>query len=167
MNPAPQRTLVIGFGNPGRLDDGLGPAAAAALEADPPAGVTVESDYQLTVEDAHAVAGHDVTVFVDADAAGPEPFGWSRVAPRTATGFSSHGVEPADVVGLARDLFGSRAGAYLLGIRGYRFDGFGETLSPPARRNLDAAVAFLRHALESRVFPDATDGAAALTETGG
>ena len=68
------KVLVIGYGNPGRLDDGLGPALAAAIESAAPAGVTVDADYQLTVEDAAAVAEHDVVVFADAAVDGPEPF---------------------------------------------------------------------------------------------
>ena len=43
--------LVIGFGNPGRLDDGLGPALAARFEAKGLDDVVVDADYQLTVKD--------------------------------------------------------------------------------------------------------------------
>ena len=32
MIAAPRNVLLIGFGNPGRLDDGLGPALAAEIE---------------------------------------------------------------------------------------------------------------------------------------
>ena len=43
--------LLYGYGNPGRLDDGLGPALARELAARHPAeGVTIETGYQLQVE---------------------------------------------------------------------------------------------------------------------
>jgi DNA-binding response OmpR family regulator len=45
------RVLVIGYGNPGRLDDGLGPALAETLQRLDLPGVTVDADYQLTAED--------------------------------------------------------------------------------------------------------------------
>ena len=51
------RILVIGYGNPGRLDDGLGPAVASAMEEFNLPGVSVDSNYQLTVEDAASAAG--------------------------------------------------------------------------------------------------------------
>lgn len=144
MNPTPPRVLLIGYGNPGRLDDGLGVAVAEALANDAIPGLTVESNYQLTVEDAEAVARYDVAVFADAAVAGPEPFAFEIVRPRADAGVSTHSVEPAAVLELARDLFGARTAAHLLAVRGYRFDGFGQHLSNPARANLAAAVRFLR-----------------------
>lgn len=145
MTQAVVRLLVIGYGNPGRLDDGLGPALAEALELEGLDGVTVESDYQLTVEDAEAVARHDAVVFVDASVDGAVPFALHAVAPTAGTPlhFSSHHLEPPDVLALARDLFGAAVPGYTLGIRGYAFDEFGEGLSPDAEANLAAALEYM------------------------
>jgi hydrogenase maturation protease len=133
------RILVLAYGNPGRRDDGLGPALAAALEDLHLPGVTIDSDYQLTVEHAADVAEHDVVVFADAACTGPEPFSFARIAPQAAVGFGTHSVSPAAVLALARDLFGRTPAAYVLGIRGYEFNAFGEGLSPRAQDNLAAA----------------------------
>lgn len=160
MMSTPLRTLVIGFGNPGRLDDGLGPALAQALEGLCVPGLTIDSDYQLTVEDAATAAEHDIVIFVDAALSGPEPFSVDRVEPRTDLGFTSHGVEPAAVIGLAGDLFGAEPRGYVIGVRGYEFDEFGEKLSERARANLEAARAFLADALSRQ-------DAAALDRFGG
>jgi hydrogenase maturation protease len=136
--------LVIGYGNPGRLDDGLGPALAERLARRRIPGVTVDADYQLTVEDAAAVAAHGAVVFADASVDGAEPFFFREVAPAgTGPSFSSHSVEPAEVLGMARALFGARTRGYALGIRGYAFDEFGERLSERAEANLAAALRFL------------------------
>jgi hydrogenase maturation protease len=148
--------LVIGFGNPGRLDDGLGPALAAELEAMNLEGVDVDSDYQLTVEDAAAAAEHGVVIFADADATGAEPFTFRPVDPRGDQGFSTHEVEPPSVMAMARDLFAGEAKGYTLGIRGYEFDEFGERLTPGAKANLAAAVSFLRTLLRTRKFEEAS-----------
>jgi hydrogenase maturation protease len=139
------KILLIGYGNPGRLDDGLGPALAEAVAALRLPGVTAEADYQLSVEDAAAVAAHEVVVFADASVNGPEPFALRPVRPATEgdIGFSTHSVEPAAVLALARDLFRARTRGYALGIRGYRFNEFGETLSDAARENLAATLRFL------------------------
>ncbi|NQT88497.1 hydrogenase maturation protease [bacterium] len=143
MNEVAARVLLIGFGNPGRLDDGLGPALAEAIQQRNLPGATVEADYQLTVEDAADVAKYDIVLFADADVGGPEPFWMKRIegGPDATLGFSSHSVEPKAVLAMARELFGAQPEAYLLGIRGYEFNEFGERLSPQARANLAEAVA--------------------------
>jgi hydrogenase maturation protease len=156
------RVLVFGFGNPGRRDDGLGPAFAAALETCGLSGVTVDSDYQLTVEDAATIRDYDVVLFVDAALAGPAPFSLQRLdeilppivesnGPRhpdaAAVSFSSHSASPGGVVALAARLFNAHPEAYVLGIRGYEFNEFGERLSPLAEANLAAALAFIKPAL--------------------
>lgn len=160
MAPRTSKVLVIGYGNPGRRDDGLGPALAEALEGLNLPGVTIDSDYQLTVEDAAAVAEHEVVVFADADLAAPEPFWFRKIEPgpsvtsSTALGasFSSHSVQPDSVLALAQELFGARTEGYVLGIRGYEFDEFGEALSQRAQANLAAALQFIRPVLRERTF---------------
>ena len=144
------KLLIIGFGNPGRLDDGLGPAFAAAMEAKMLPGVTVDSDYQLTVEDAVIVADHPVVLFADADVAGAEPF-YIRSAEPAADSmtFSTHHVSIEGVLALTRDMFNATPEAYVIGIRGYEFNEFGEWLSPKAQANLDAAIEHVTAAIES------------------
>ncbi|HBA85977.1 MAG TPA: hydrogenase maturation protease [Verrucomicrobia bacterium] len=146
------RILVIGYGNPGRLDDGLGPAFAAAVEALRIPGVSVDSDYQLNVEDAADLAAYDVVVFADAAVNGPEPFSFRAIHPSEDVSFTTHSIEPESVFGLARSLFGASTKAYALGIRGYAFNEFGEGLSEGAQRNLKAAMRFLEPVLRQRSF---------------
>ena len=157
MTAARARVLVYGYGNPGRLDDGLGPAFADALAQLCLEGVDVDANYQLSLEDAAACAEHDVVIFVDADTGGREPFWFDRVAPRQdGVGFSSHSVSPEALLALATDLMGGAMAGYVLGIRGYEFNGFGEVLSARARRNLEAAVAFARELLATGEFDEYT-----------
>jgi hydrogenase maturation protease len=151
------RVLVIGYGNPGRLDDGLGPALAEKLQALNLPGVTTDADYQLTVEDAELAARHEFVIFADAAIRGPEPFALRTVRSATEASFSTHSVEPGAVLTLSRDLFGSAPLAYTLAIRGYAFDGFGEELTPRAQRNLAAAVSFMQDALKDGGFNPARD----------
>jgi hydrogenase maturation protease len=149
------RLLILGYGNPGRLDDGLGPACVEALRPFDLPGVTLESDYQLTVEDAALAAEHEVVVFVDATVTGPEPFDFFEVQPTETLSFSSHVVEPGAVITLAESLFGARIHAFTLAIRGYQFNEFGEYLSQQARNNLAAAVHFLAPLARSNTLPTA------------
>lgn len=151
------RVLVIGYGNPGRLDDGLGPACAEAIERMAIPGVTADADYQLTVEAAAAVAGHEYAVFADASVNGPEPFVFRPVHPPGRGCFSAHLLEPEDVMAMARDLFQAKTKGYALAIRGYAFDAFGETLSTKGLQNLGAALRFLAPVLRGCVFDTAVN----------
>jgi hydrogenase maturation protease len=137
------KALLLGIGNPGRQDDGLGPALAEAVERLAIPGVTVDADYQLTVEDAAAIAEHEVVIFADADAAGEAPFSMRAVQPVRALEWTSHGVEPETLLGLVVEIYGRAPPAYVLGIRGRCFGELSEQLSGEAERNLAAAVTFL------------------------
>lgn len=144
MSEKTKEVLLIGYGNPGRCDDGLGPALAGELEKLNIPGVTVDANYQLSVEDAEAVANHKVVVFADADTTGPEPFSFRAIRPRSYLSFSSHSLDPPAVLALAQELFGAKTEGYLFGIRGYAFNEFNETLTEKAQANMELAVNFFR-----------------------
>lgn len=142
-------TLVLAWGNPGRRDDGLGPAFAAEVRELSLPGCTVEANYQLQVEDAAELAGCDQVFFVDADRRGREPFRVQPVLPEAhGIGFTSHSVSPGRLLALGRELYAAEPRAWLIGIRGYEFDQFGEGLSSRAQANLAHAVDFARAAIE-------------------
>jgi len=149
MNALPE-ILLIGFGNPGRQDDGLGPALAAAVEHLAIPGVVVDANYQLTVEDAALAVEYGTIIFADAARVGPAPFTFCEIVPARPVTFSSHSVTPQTVLALGQQLFGHCCNGYLLGIRGYEFDEFGETLSPVAQHNLQRAITFIERVLRER-----------------
>lgn len=152
MNESAAKVLLIGYGNPGRGDDGLGPALAEAMGALNLPGLTVDADYQLVAEDALSAANHEVVVFVDADTKGPEPFSFRELAPKSELSFSSHSLSPAAVLAMAAELFGAHPRGFLLGVRGYAFNEFNEALSEKARANLGAASDFLAAWLDKNSF---------------
>jgi hydrogenase maturation protease len=137
------RILVFGYGNPGRQDDGLGPALVDRIEADHISGVVTDSNYQLQVEDALAVSQSDIVVFVDACASGVEPFTFTELEPSGGITFTSHSVSPGSVLALCHDLYGKRVKAFVLAVRGYGWE-FVEELTPVARENLNQAYRFIR-----------------------
>lgn len=148
MNALPQRArspriLVIGYGNPGRQDDGLGPAAATAIAELGWPEVTTSDNYQLVIEDAVEIAAHDVVWFVDAACDGEEGCTVHRITPSLDFSFTSHLLKPATLLAITAQQFASTPAAYLLAIRGYEF-AFAEGLSAQATRNLARAVALLR-----------------------
>jgi len=140
------RILVLGYGNPGRQDDGLGPAAAEAIERLHAPGVRVEVNYLLNIEDAAEAAEHDWVVFVDAAEVGTEPFEVREVSPADATAFTSHIVKPEVIMGICRKHYSRTPRALLIGIRGYEFE-LQEGFTNRGRSNLDRAIAYLRYLL--------------------
>jgi hydrogenase maturation protease len=143
MSQSHQRSVfVLGYGNPGRKDDGLGPKAAERVESLDLSFVTTDAAYQLNIEDAEAISRYDMVIFVDASLSAPGPFSFERIYPADEVTFTSHSVSPGSIVKLAADHFGPVPEAYVMGIRGYSFE-FEEGLTELARANLDAATAFL------------------------
>ncbi len=136
--------LIVGFGNPGRGDDGLGPVLAEEIAAARLPGVTVEIDYQLAVEHAAMVAACDTVYFLDATVDTTcDPFAVQPLLPEPGLDFTSHSLPPARVLALAQDLYGARPEAWLLSVAGERFDVFDTRLSRRARRRLEAAKRYL------------------------
>jgi len=146
------RVLVLGYGNPGREDDGLGPAAVAAIERIGWRHVTVGSNYQLVVEDVVEIAAADVVWFVDASRDGVEPCATRSIVPAFDLTFTSHLVSPGALLAMAQQYYGRTPTAYLLAIRGYEF-AFVERLTDRATANLREAVALLRRAVSAGVPP--------------
>jgi hydrogenase maturation protease len=142
------RVLVLGYGNPGRQDDGLGPAAAEAVQRLGVPRVTVEIDYMLNIEDAAEAAQHDCVLFLDAAETGPEPFDVREIRPAEEVAFTSHIVKPEVITAICKKHFGRVPRAWLIAIRGYEFE-LQEGLTDAARANLDSAIAYLRSLLAS------------------
>lgn len=141
------KILVLGYGNPGMGDDGLGPALAEKIESLDLAGVTVDAAYQLNIEDAAAVAEHDLVIFVDAAAAGSEPFSARRLTPAADITFTSHLVSAESILAISQEAFGKVPECWLIGIRGYEFDLY-EVFSEKAENNLTAAFSFITRKIE-------------------
>ncbi|MCA9402182.1 MAG: hydrogenase maturation protease [Candidatus Omnitrophica bacterium] len=145
------RILIIGYGNPARRDDGIGPCLADSLPADIP-GVSVRSQHSVMIEDAATAAAFDVVIFVDASISAPEPFAFETINPEPEGAASSHHVSPELIVHLAGTMYAANLTGYLLAVRGYDFDGFGEQLSPKAAANMEASRDFLLTQLTERRF---------------
>ena len=146
------KVLVYGYGNPGRLDDGLGPALATEVASWELPDVSVETNFQLQIEDAALVAEYDVVIFADADVRCPAPFALRPLPAADEVRFTTHSVAPGSILALAQDHFGAAPRGYTLGIRGNDFDDFGEHLSESAQANLRAAAEYLRHNLRQGRF---------------
>jgi len=142
--------LVLGFGNPGRADDGLGPAFADFVSALGLARVQAESMYQLQVEDSLELSLSDIVIFVDATTDPQAAFHLCPVSADPSPSFTSHEVSPGGLLAIAKALHGTAPDAYLLTIRGHEFNCFREGLSAGAAEDLAEAAAHLQPLLEAR-----------------
>lgn len=144
-----EKILVIGIGNNGRGDDGLGWKMADWVNEMELDHVSVEYRYQLQVEDAHLVSDFPIVVFVDASKEKlPEGFSWKTCKPGDHYFYSSHLQSPETVLYLAETLFGKTPESYTLAIEGEIWD-LGEGLSEMAEQNFKKATNLLLHHIRS------------------
>ncbi len=138
---------VYGFGNPGRQDDGMGPAMIDKLEAENIPGIVTDSNYQLNIEDAHNISQSDMVIFVDASIDAGEPFTFSKIEPSAEITFSTHTMSPESVLALCKDIYNKDMEAYVLAIKGYEWE-FTEGFSGQAAYNFNEAYTFLLKKIE-------------------
>lgn len=141
LNNNRHSVLVIGYGNPGRQDDGLGPAFVKALRTSQ-YQLILSDPYQLTVEDALSFSDELPVVFVDAAKQLDQPFRFWEVNPSSDHGLGSHTLSPEALLQLSKTVFGVNPKAFILAIQGYHFDDFDEQLSSAALHNLKQALEF-------------------------
>jgi hydrogenase maturation protease len=133
-------TLIIGYGNPLRGDDGFGWHAALRLrDLIHDAGVEILAVHQLTPELMEPVSRARRVIFIDA-AVGEDP-GKMTVAALGTTGgpapVFTHFATPAALLEGARSLYGARPEALLISVVGLDFS-IGAELSEPTQRALDS-----------------------------
>jgi len=138
---------IYGFGNPGRQDDGLGPAIIERLENDKIPGIITDCNYQLNIEDAHNISQCSKVIFVDASVDADEPFSFNKIEPSPEITFSTHTMSPESVLALCNDLYGKDMEAYVMAIKGYEWD-YLEGLTEKASDNFNKAYTFLIRKIE-------------------
>lgn len=138
------KLLLFGYGNPGRGDDGLGPLLVEHVSQLQLAGVICLVDMQLLIEHATDLVGFDQIIFADADMSCQAPFEFSAAHAAMDDSYTSHALTPAALLHVYRHIRqGTAPSAFLLRIRGYRFE-LGNALSAQADNNLTAAIRKIR-----------------------
>ena len=124
------KTLIIGYGNQSRRDDGVGWFVIEQLAELKLPGVEFETGQQLEIEAAETISGYDAVIFVDAAIPeAPEPIQRTIVTPNFQSHAVAHYMTPADVLSLCKTLHGHEPRAILFSIRGKDFN-FGTELTP-------------------------------------
>ena len=138
--------MLIGIGNDGRGDDGLGWAFLKAIEQDEEFRGPIFYRYQLQIEDAELISHARRVVFVDASHhALPEGYRCQTCEPTHEVEFTSHQLSPQTVLFLCQQLYEEIPFAELLQIEGSSWD-LQLGLSAAAKSNLAGAVRFFQAA---------------------
>lgn len=139
-----RKILLLGIGNCGRGDDGLGWSFVEAITEAGYHFLDYEFRYQLQVEDADLIAAYDTVIFVDASQGViPEGFEITPCVPAGPYSFTTHALDPGAVVYLTNTLYHKYPAAYTLAIRGVEWE-LHCGLSPEAENNLSSALGFFR-----------------------
>jgi hydrogenase maturation protease len=157
------KTLIIGFGNPSRQDDGVGLAVVNGLRHrlslppldegddgyddltrdDPVRHLDTLFLQQLSPELAELLSDYDHVCFVDAHlGVYPETVHRVTLQPQAAPAIVSHHLKPGTLLAFAAQGYGHAPTAELISIRGFAFD-FGPELSPPTADGVDQVIAEL------------------------
>lgn len=133
-------TLLIGIGNKGRGDDGLGWTFVDQFAGECKFDVVYR--YQLQVEDAELISHYTQVWFIDAsyrdyvDGFNPE-----IVNEIGMVSYSSHKLEPSAVVSLCHQIFHCFPQSFVIAITGTCFD-LGTGITDTGRKNLNAALRY-------------------------
>ncbi len=159
-----RRTLIAGFGNLYRRDDGVArvivntlltrlgrPPLDALDDGFEDLGHPVDAVvlHQLVPELAETVKDYTEVIFVDAHVSnsGTETIHEERLDVSYRIPFVYHQTHPSTILALAQQIYGNVPQAMLLSVQGYNFD-FGEGLSPETATLVEPAVARILELVE-------------------
>jgi hydrogenase maturation protease len=148
-----QTSLVIGYGNPLRGDDGVGWHVAATLEARRE-DLTVEviTCQQLVPELAERISLAKNVYFVDANRAGvPGEWRCEPIRVENAAHALAHFASPSALLAMAQKLFGAAPTAHLFTVCGASFE-LGEELSAVVAAAIPSvAAAIVSHVMAAEI----------------
>lgn len=116
------KTLVVGYGNPMRCDDGAGFYIAREIEKAGLPDVKIRTVHQLQVEIVEDFKDTERVIFADAREEGPEYSLEKIYLPKSAVVTSSHHVGPEFIGILAKKIYGYEPELFLCTVRGESFE---------------------------------------------
>ena len=142
--------LLIGIGNSGRSDDGLGWMMLDHIKKKSyPLDLLYR--YQLQVEDADLISHYQFVIFVDATKEPTENgFYFRPCQPGNEVGLTSHMLHPGTVLWIDNELYNHQPTTFVMGIEGKKW-GLSLKPSPSGLTNLKKAKKFLTDHIEKRL----------------
>lgn len=113
--------LIIGIGNSGRSDDGLGWLLLDAIKRKF-FNVDFQYRYQLQIEDAELLSHYTTVIFVDATKEETKNgFFFKPCYPNNGIGLTSHMLDPETILWLEQQLYKTEPATFILGIEGEKW----------------------------------------------
>lgn len=138
------KILLIGIGNSGRNDDGMGWLFLDDIRKTGSIQFDLEYRYQLQIEDADLIKNYQQVIFIDSTVENIENgFYCEACKPEDNHSFTTHGLDPEAVLHLCNTLYNGNPEAYIIGIQGYEWS-LKHGLSQKAVRNINAALRYFR-----------------------
>ena len=152
MKEGDNKILIIGIGNSGRVDDGLGWAFIDRIKDIVPDNFSCVYKYQLQIEDAELLSHYSIVYFVDAHIEQWEN-GYKVIPcyPKDTYSFSTHELSPETVLFLSSTIYNKIPEAYILGISGHSFE-LEIGLSDKAKENLSNALNYFNEKILNLVI---------------
>lgn len=137
-------SLILGIGNDGRQDDGLGWVFIAQLEQLKLCpNASLERRYQLLIEDAELISRYKRVLLVDASRETHfDDCELKRIQAKWDATFTSHSISPESILATCEQCYQLQPEVWFFTVRGYEWD-FGQELSAQAADNLRKAWAYL------------------------
>lgn len=120
-----KKCLILGIGNCGRQDDGLGWEFLDLLQNTPNSKFIfkLEYRYQLQIEDAELLCNYDYVFFVDASKRILEDgFVIKKGIPSNQHGFTSHSLTPETILFISNQLYNHQPKSYIIEIEGFKWN---------------------------------------------
>lgn len=137
------KILIIGIGNSGRQDDGLGWKLLDFLNVQTLENIELIYKYQLQIEDADLISSYDRVIIVDAVKHKVDNgFYFKECKPSSKFNFTTHELDPETILFLANNLYFKYPHVFILGIEGIKWN-LRIGLSEEANINLEKAKDFL------------------------
>jgi hydrogenase maturation protease len=134
------KVLLLGIGNCGRADDGLGWAFLDKLKKKLPKNYDIEYRYQLQIEDAELASHYDKVYFIDAHKEKlKKGFIIEKCFPIETHYFTTHELSPETVLFLTNHIYKKKPKAYLIGMYGEEYS-LKIGLTTTAQQNLTSAI---------------------------
>ncbi|RUA09418.1 MAG: Ni/Fe hydrogenase [Flavobacteriia bacterium] len=134
--------IVLGIGNKGRQDDGLGWLFLDHIKSKGFNKYDLEYRYQLQIEDAELISRYQNVLFVDASKEKIEEGFYTKTCrPSEKYSFSTHELMPETILYLAKKLYHAQPVAKILAIKGYQWN-LKNGITKKAMTNLKKAEEF-------------------------